>query len=255
MEVILLYVVGTAGSGKSMLTGAIKEWMDIQGYDAMTINLDPGAETLPYSPDIDIRDWIRMDEIMEEYNLGPNGAQIVAADLLSLNIGEIRNELRNIREGYVIIDTPGQMELFAFRESSRHIVSELRPDRSALLFLFDPFLAVTPSGFISQLMLSAITQFRFIIPLANVLTKIDLLDEYRLARILAWVSDMELLHDDALRERPSMEREMSISSYRLLEDIAPLRHLIPVSAVEMYGIEDIYDYVQQFFMGGEDYQK
>mgnify|MGYP001597699159 CR=1 FL=1 len=76
-----LYFIGTAGCGKSTMVYAFHEWMDSQGLDTVTVNLDPGAEQLLYSPDIDVRDWIRLSEVMEEHGLGPNGAQVLAADL------------------------------------------------------------------------------------------------------------------------------------------------------------------------------
>ena len=42
-----VFFVGTAGSGKSTLVGAYRQWLDGNGVDAITINMDPGAETLP----------------------------------------------------------------------------------------------------------------------------------------------------------------------------------------------------------------
>ncbi|MCJ2520465.1 MAG: ATP/GTP-binding protein, partial [Candidatus Thermoplasmatota archaeon] len=39
----MLYVVGTAGSGKSTLVRANNEWSNLQGYDSVIVNLDPGA--------------------------------------------------------------------------------------------------------------------------------------------------------------------------------------------------------------------
>ncbi|NOZ77450.1 MAG: hypothetical protein GXO65_07335 [Euryarchaeota archaeon] len=66
-----LYFIGTAGSGKTTLTGAFKTWMDQHGFDAVTVNLDPGVENLPYTPDVDIREWISLPEVMDRY--GPTG--------------------------------------------------------------------------------------------------------------------------------------------------------------------------------------
>ena len=73
-----IYFVGTAGSGKSSLVYAFQQWMTLEGLDCITINLDPGAEFIPYVPDIDIRDWVKVSEVMEDYGLGPNGAQMFA---------------------------------------------------------------------------------------------------------------------------------------------------------------------------------
>ena len=62
----ILFIVGTAGSGKSLLTASFSNWLKIGKQKVITLNLDPGAVFLPYSPDIDIRDDITVDEIMEK---------------------------------------------------------------------------------------------------------------------------------------------------------------------------------------------
>ena len=75
-----LYFLGTAGSGKSTMVHAFQQWMNSQGLDCVTANMDPGAETLQYSPDLDVRDYVRLAEIMEEQDLGPNGAQVAQVE-------------------------------------------------------------------------------------------------------------------------------------------------------------------------------
>lgn len=58
-----IYFIGTAGSGKTYLTFAFRTWMELNSYDAITVNLDPGVKHLPYSADIDIRQWIDLKEV------------------------------------------------------------------------------------------------------------------------------------------------------------------------------------------------
>ena len=53
---VVIFIVGTAGSGKSVLTGTLNEWLRVQKQKSVTVNLDPGVMNLPYAPDIDIRD-------------------------------------------------------------------------------------------------------------------------------------------------------------------------------------------------------
>jgi len=122
---IFLYFIGTAGSGKSTLTHIFKQWMNHRGLDAVTVNLDPGAENLPYVPDVDIRDWISLKEIMDSYELGPNGAQIACADMIALNTEDIKKSIESFKTDYILIDTPGQLELFVFREAGKFIVKFL----------------------------------------------------------------------------------------------------------------------------------
>ena len=184
-----IYFIGTAGCGKSTMVFAFHEWMDSQGLDVVTVNLDPGAEQLLYAPAIDVRDWIRLSEVMEEHGLGPNGAQVLAADLLAVNAREIEQVMETFNTNYFLIDTPGQMELFTFRESSRVVIDTFGREDSALVYLNDPALVKTPSGLISSVLLSATTQFRHVLPFVNVLSKSDLLSEEELERIVEWSLD------------------------------------------------------------------
>ena len=79
----ILFIIGTAGSGKSLLTASFTKWLKMDGQDVVTVNLDPGVLTLPYTPDVDVRNYVRVEEIMEKYMLGPNGALVMAADLIA----------------------------------------------------------------------------------------------------------------------------------------------------------------------------
>jgi GTPase SAR1 family protein len=252
MEPIFLYIVGAAGSGKSSLTHAFKLWMDRMGYNAAAVNLDPGVAHLPYSPDIDIREWFVLSDIMEEYGLGPNGAQIVAADLMALRSGEIKSQTQDLSSDYFLIDTPGQMELFTFRECSSIIINTLNPQGSALVFLYDPMLSNTPSSFVSQILLGATSQFRFYIPTINILSKADMLSEEQLQTVLEWSRNPDLLYDAIIAQTPSMEGQLNIELFQALESLGTYKELIPVSAEDLSGIEDLYTVAQQIFMGGED---
>ncbi len=112
---IFLYFMGTAGSGKTTLVNTFLKWCQLHSLDAITVNLDPGVRSVPYKPDVDIRDWISLTEIMESHDLGPNGAQIACADMIALNIGEIKEQVEGFKSDYILIDIPGQLELFVFR--------------------------------------------------------------------------------------------------------------------------------------------
>src|SRR5215467_11934464 len=144
----IIFVTGTAGAGKSMLSGALKNWYVNRGESAIAVNLDPGVADLPYDPDVDVKDRVELRQVMEEYGLGPNGGLVLAADLVATKLGEIQEDIESFRPEYVVVDTPGQTELFAYRESGEFIVRESRADSKVLLFLLDPLLAGTPSNFL-----------------------------------------------------------------------------------------------------------
>jgi GPN-loop GTPase len=246
-----IFFVGTAGAGKSTLVSAYDRWCRQHALSTVLVNLDPGAEKLPYEPDVDIRDYVKMSEIMEENGLGPNGAQIAAADMIALNLDEVREEIDSFRGDQVLIDTPGQVELFVFRQSGKLIVENLNPGRSGIAYLLDPFLARTPTGFASQLLLGATTFFRFQEPMTFLLSKQDLVEPDSLRIILDWAADPESLENDVLAESPSMGREFAASITRVLDTLGVSNTLVPVSA-DGSGLDDLYTMVQSALGGSED---
>lgn len=251
-EEIFVYVIGTAGSGKSTLTNLFKQWMDLRGVDAITVNLDPGAENLPYTPDVDIRDWISLKEVMDTYGLGPNGAQVACADMLALNIDDMKKSIEAFKTDYIFMDTPGQLELFVFREAGKYIVEFLKPQRSLIAYLLDPALAKNASGFVSQLLLAISTNFRLNRPQVNVLSKSDMVTKEETDVIIRWSQDAEELHDAILTEQASIYREMSEGILRLVKDFQEQTMLIPTGKEGFLGIEDLYTFIQLQFEGGDD---
>ena len=128
-----IYLVGTAGSGKSTLTGVLADWMQDAKLSVATVNLDPGVLHLSYGPDVDIRDYLSLQGVMEKYNLGPNGGLIASIDLMSAHIDKIQNEIDELGADFILLDTPGQIELFAFRDTGPLIVSSLGGESRMIL--------------------------------------------------------------------------------------------------------------------------
>jgi len=223
-----------------------------QGLDAITVNLDPGAENLPYDPDVDIRDWISLKEVMESYGLGPNGAQIACADMLAINTSDIKESIESFKTDYVLMDTPGQLELFVFREAGKYLVRFLNPNRSMITYLLDPALAKTASGFISQLLLSFNTNFRLGQPHMNILSKSDLLVDDELSQIKRWSEEIYELEFSLQKEDPSIYREMSENILKIIENFKTKIRLIPTEKENLSGINEIYSTIQMQFAGGED---
>lgn len=247
-----LYFIGTAGAGKSTLAGAYKEWVFNRGLDCVLVNLDPGAETLPYTPDVDVRDWISLKDIMRTEGLGPNGAQIAASDMLALNAKKIKDAIEAFRTDYVIIDTPGQIELFVFRPSGKYITQFLYPEESHTAFLLDPFLAKSPSGFVSELLLASSVQMRLNLPTSYLVTKADMLTDEEAEKIQLWSNEPDTLRDAFQTEEEGPYREMSIDLMQVLDGLGTRPPLQMTSAINLQGLEDLYTQIQMVTAGGED---
>ncbi|MHA2358454.1 MAG: ATP/GTP-binding protein, partial [Candidatus Heimdallarchaeaceae archaeon] len=147
-----IFMLGTAGSGKTVLTRTMYDWFSEKNLDVATLNLDAGVKRLPYNPDIDVRDMVNIDNLTEQLDLGPNGAMIASMDLIATKIDELKSEIDYIQPEYLLVDTPGQIELFAYRSSGRLVSSVISDDsQPASVFLIDPSLVLRPEGFSSVL--------------------------------------------------------------------------------------------------------
>lgn len=246
------FITGTAGSGKSLLTGALKDWYVNRGEDAIAVNLDPGVVDLPYDPDVDIRDRIQLQEVMQEYGLGPNGALILAADLAATKLGEIQDEIDSHRAENVIVDTPGQTELFAFRESGEFIVREMRADSKLLMFLVDPLLANTPSNFLSLALLSASVGLRLNIPKITVLSKRDIARD-GVKRITEWSRDTRLFEDALAATKDGEQYSLYSELFRSIRRLSFGADLYPVSSTTQEGMIALVGEMTRIARGGEEF--
>jgi hypothetical protein len=178
-----------------MLTSKILEYYQTNGVFASVLNLDPGVESLPYRPDVDVRDYVDIVQIMKQYDLGPNGSMIMANDLIATKIEDIQNEIHGVNPDYLIVDTPGQIELFAYRASGPFFIQNIDASEKTNIFLYDGTMIVSPSNFISISLLATSIKLRLGLPTINVMTKTDLIPD-KIDQVLKWSSDPISLEEE-----------------------------------------------------------
>ena len=250
-----LFVVGPAGSGKSSFVAAFSSWLESFEIPYLTVNLDPAAEFVPYTPDVDIRAYVTAKQVMEEFMLGPNGAIVASVDLTLSFLRELREEIFEAApEGYVLFDTPGQMEIFAFRQTGVEMVRELLGEHRGTVFLIDSALATTPSAFTSQIFLASSVYYRFRIPQLNVFNKIDLLNENELERMVNWVRDPSSLIGELEKELTGEERIMVKGLLEAVKGFLESFSIYFTSTKTMKGLDSIYADLQKIYKGGEDFE-
>jgi len=249
----IVFIIGTAGSGKSLLTATYSEWLKMQKQDVATVNLDPGVLELPYSPDIDVRDYIDVISLMNEYKLGPNAALIMAADLIAEEIDKLAAEIEAINPGIVLVDTPGQMELFAFRASGPYIVNEISKEPKAIVYLFDSVFCMNPLNYVSNLFLSAAVYNRFLTPQVHVLSKCDLLDSEDVNRIVDWSAKPKVLEDAIEQKLSGTKRILSREIMKAIYNLGMRFLLIPVSARTNEGMINLNAALERVLAGGDKY--
>jgi GTPase SAR1 family protein len=247
-----LYVlfVGTAGSGKSSLTASFAEWMKkAMGAKVGCVNLDPGCTYIPFKPDFDIRNLFTVSEIMESEGLGPNGAMIRAAEIMEERLEEILKALSSLGAEHVLIDTPGQMEMFVFRDAAPRIVEALVGiGRPVAVYVLDASLARRATDLIVACTLMEATQLRLGIPTISVLNKVDMLSEASIRRIEALISDPKAMERAIIEERLGAMTDLALGLWGIHGSASKASSLIlPVSAKTGYGIEALYDLCHEAF--------
>jgi hypothetical protein len=249
----IVFIIGTAGSGKSMLTAAFSEWLKMSKQDVAVVNLDPGVLTLPYSPDVDVRDYVNVEDLMEKYGLGPNGALIMAADLIADEIEQISKEIEELKSDIVLVDTSGQMELFAFRASGPYIASELTKEPKVIVYLFDAVFSVNPLNYVSNLFLSTAVYNRFFLPQVHLLSKCDLLPKEEVDKTVDWSANPKALEDSIEQKLEGTKRLLSRNVMRAIHQLGLKFLLIPISAKTNEGIINFNTSLERILAGGEKY--
>lgn len=250
---LIVFIIGTAGSGKSMLTAAFSEWLKISKQNVAVVNLDPGVLTLPYAPDVDVRDYVNVEDLMEKYGLGPNGALIMAADLIADEIEQISKEIEELKSDIVLVDTSGQMELFAFRASGPYIASELTKEPKAIVYLFDAVFSVNPLNYVSNLFLSTAVYNRFFLPQVHLLSKSDLLPKEEVDKIVDWSANQNALETSIEQKLEGTKRLLSRNVMRAIYQLGLKFLLTPISAKTNEGIINFNTSLERILAGGEKY--
>jgi len=246
-----IFVSGTAGSGKSLLSSKLHEYYTKNGAFASVLNLDPGVESLSYNCDVDVRDYVDYVSIMQQYGLGPNGAMIMANDLIASKIDEIQNDVNKVNPDYLIVDTPGQIELFAYRSSGRFIVENLTSEEKTNIFLFDGVLINTPVNFVSIALLATSIRLRLNLPTINVLTKSDLIGD-KLKEILQWSTNLKTLENAIAKDTDGDTYMLTTNILRGLNLGGFAQGLIPISNVTEDGFVNLEGALSRILNLGEE---
>ena len=200
---------------------------------------------------MDVRDYVDLNSLMEQYELGSNGSLIMANDLIATKIDDIQNEIDVINPDYLIVDTPGQVELFAYRTSGPFFVKNLNAEEKVNLFLYDGTMISSPANFVSLSLLSTSIRLRLGLPTINVLTKTDLIQD-NLEKILEWSSNEYDLEGEVAKEVDGETLSLISDMLQSLNKNEFLDDLIPVSNVTGEGMVNLESALSRIINLGEE---
>ncbi len=247
----IVYLVGTAGSGKSSLTAAYSDWLKSNEQTVATVNLDPAAAILPYEPDIDIREYVDFEKTMLSHQLGPNAALIRSFREAVREIENLIDDVAELRSDYVLVDTPGQLELFAFRREGRELVKVFKRFPSVLVYLLDPVTSHSTRLFAASLFLTTSVYFSLDLQTIIAVTKIDAVPRRVLRRIKRWINSQEALEVDIESKGDGVQMLITRDLVQTMHEIGRMFPVIMLSAKKMLGLGALHAEITKMVGEGE----
>ena len=174
-------VVGPAGSGKSTYCYNIHQHCASIGRTVHVINLDPAADDFRYPVTADVRELISLEDVMEEEDLGPNGALMFCMEYFEDNMDDwLAKQLEGYTEDdMVIFDCPGQLELYSHHTAFRSFTKQMMNWgwRMVCVYVLDSQFITDGSKFIAGCLQAQSAMLHLELPHVNVFSKVDMLED------------------------------------------------------------------------------
>ncbi|KAF1354109.1 hypothetical protein EJ07DRAFT_168489 [Lizonia empirigonia] len=205
-------VMGPAGAGKSTFCTGLIQHLQNNKRPCFYVNLDPAAEDFAFEPDLDIKDLISLEDVMEEMSLGPNGGLIYCFEFLMENLDFLTDPLEEVTEDYLIVfDMPGQIELYTHVPILPGLVKTLMHGslniRMCAAYLLEATFVVDRPKFFSGTLSAMSAMLMLEMPHINILSKMDLVKGQVAKREMKrFVQvDADLIEDDPSRKTTDEE--------------------------------------------------
>ena len=104
----------------------VHQFLGAIGRACSVVNLDPANDHTNYPSALDIRSLVKLEDIMRQDQLGPNGGILYALEELEHNFDWLEEGLKEFGEDYILFDCPGQVELYTHHNSLRNIFYKLQ---------------------------------------------------------------------------------------------------------------------------------
>ncbi|GAA5882395.1 hypothetical protein JCM3774_004296 [Rhodotorula dairenensis] len=255
-----MIVIGMAGSGKTTFMQRVNSYLHSRDQPPYVLNLDPAVIHLPFEANIDIRDTVDYAEVMKQYNLGPNGGIMTALNLFTTKFDQVLAHVENRANevDYVLLDTPGQIEIFTWSASGSIITDALASALpTVVVYIIDTPRTTAPATFMSNMLYACSILYKTRLPFLLVFNKNDV-QPHDFA--LEWMRDFEAFQDALLERRqthgdedgPAYMDSLMNSMSLVLDEFYKHLRAVGVSAMTGDGMEELFDAVRE---AREEYEK
>ncbi|PHH86740.1 hypothetical protein CDD83_9818 [Cordyceps sp. RAO-2017] len=206
---VAIVCVGMAGSGKTTFMQRINAHLHASRRPPYVINLDPAVLSVPFEPNIDIRDSVNYEEVMRQYGLGPNGGILTSLNLFATKVDQVVNLLeRRARPDAaqperrpidrILVDTPGQIEAFVWSASGTILLESLASSfPTVVAYIIDTPRTASTSTFMSNMLYACSILYKTKLPMILVFNKTDVRDA---AFAREWMTDFEAFQEALQRD-------------------------------------------------------
>jgi len=268
-------VTGPAGAGKSTFSNALITHLHASKRTGHLVNLDPAAapDGFEYEPTIDIRDLISLQDVMDELEYGPNGGLVYCFEYLMQNMDWLDEELGGYEDDYLIIDCPGQIELYTHHPFLPSLVKHLSRLglRVCALYLVESQFMEDKYKFFSGVLSAMSAMVNLEIPWINIMSKMDLVtansddpaggrNGIRTTKDIARYLDpdpllLATIHGGNSKPQDKIQNPkfhaLNQAIVQLIED-HPLVSFLPLDLTQQDSIETVLSHIDYSMQYGED---
>ncbi|KAI9502505.1 hypothetical protein GGI26_002923 [Coemansia sp. RSA 1358] len=240
-EPVNIVVIGMAGSGKTTLLQRINAYLHERKTPPYVVNLDPAVAKLPFQANIDIRDTVDYKQVMQEYNLGPNGGILTSLNLFTTKLDQVLGivEKRAATTKYFLYDTPGQIEIFTWSASGAIITNALAATYpTVVVYVVDTPRTASPATFMSNMMYACSILYKTQLPFLVVFNKTDVVSHEFAAN---WMSDFEAFQQALMRSDEGFMTSLMSSMSLVLDEFYSHLRVVGVSAMTGQGLDELFD--------------
>ena len=233
------------------------------------MNLDPAVLSVPFESNIDIRDSVNYEEVMKQYNLGPNGGILTSLNLFATKVDQVVNLLEKRAKPdpekperkpieNILVDTPGQIEVFVWSASGTILLESLASSfPTVIAYIIDTPRTASTSTFMSNMLYACSILYKTKLPMILVFNKTDVKDA---SFAKEWMTDFEafqaaLQHDEESDSLGGVEGgghggsgymgSLLNSMSLMLEEFYSHLSMVGVSSRLGTGVDDFFEAVEE----------